>query len=79
MASVEEGCWFTVVGAPATSRIAEASPRCGGEASVAWVLVPAGLVPSKARGVPRCDVPYGVRRFLTSGKQTGLVINSKTS
>ena len=30
----EEGCWFAAVGSPAAYLIAEASPRCGGEASV---------------------------------------------
>lgn len=34
MASSEEGRLFAVVGSPGTLLIAEASPRCGGEASV---------------------------------------------
>ena len=33
-ASVEEGRLFALVGSPAAFRIAEASPRCCGEASV---------------------------------------------
>ena len=61
MAPVGEGCWFTVVGAPATSRIAEASPVGPGRPRLCACWCGTEPVPSQALEAPRRDAPYGAR------------------
>ena len=77
-APVEEGRWFAVVGA-LLPNIDEASPGLPGRPRCVGCKFGKGPVPSKVRGVPRRDAPYGAWCFLTDFDHTMSNVQAATS
>ena len=61
---------FALVGSPAASRIAEASPGLLGRPRLCACSFRPGLVSSQVREAPRGNAPYGARCFPATGRRS---------